>query len=80
MPLPRMRSIYQALDMIREEDPDTQVSYHMVRKLCLENKIRCFKSGSKIILNFDDLVEIMTTGKVSALENNKKSEDDVWEL
>lgn len=76
MPLPRMRSIYQAIDMIKNEDPDTQVTYHLVRKLCNEKKIRCFNSGNKIILNYDDLVEILTTGAVAALEVENKSEDD----
>ena len=76
MPLPRMRSIYQAIDMIKEEDPDTQVTYHLVRKLCLEKKIRSFNSGNKLILNYDDLVELLTTGVVSALLKND-TEDEV---
>ena len=77
MPLPRMRSIYQAIDMIKKEDPDTQVTYHLVKKMCSDKKIRCFNSGNKIILNFDDLVELLTTGEVAALAAENKSENDV---
>lgn len=55
----RMRSIYEALDMIKAMDKDTALTYTSIRKLCLENKIRYFKSGKKIILNYDDLLNLM---------------------
>lgn len=59
MGLARMRSIYEALDMIKAMDKDTALTYTSIRKLCLENKIRYFKSGKKIILNYDDLLNLM---------------------
>ena len=59
MALPRMRSIYEALELIKQEDKDTAMTYNSIKSLCLENKIRYFRSGKKIILNFDDLVELI---------------------
>lgn len=59
MALARMRSIYEALDLIREADKDTAITYNTIKNLCLDGKIRYFKSGNKIILNFDDLADLI---------------------
>lgn len=59
MALSRMRSIYEALDLIKELDPQTALTYTNIRRLCLERKIRYFRSGKKIILNYDDLINFL---------------------
>lgn len=59
MALARMRSIYEALDLIKQSDPNTALTYNNIKQLCLEKKIRYFTSGKKIILNYDDLIALI---------------------
>ena len=59
MTLARMRSIYEALDLIQQNDPNTALTYNSIKKLCLDVKIRYFKSVKKIILNYDDLIALI---------------------
>ena len=54
--LARMRTINEALGLIRKQDPDTAVTYNFIRKLLDGDKVRHFRSGSRYILNFDDLL------------------------
>lgn len=53
----RMRTINEALALIKEDDPDTAVTYNMIRRLVKEKAIKYFFSGKKIILDFDDLLK-----------------------
>ena len=59
MTLARMRSIYEALDLIQQNDPNTALTYNSIKKLCLDGKIRYFTSGKKIILNYDVLIALI---------------------
>ena len=55
----RMRSIYEALELIKQIDPETALTYNSIRKLCLDGKVKHFRSGKKIILNYDDLLQVV---------------------
>ena len=59
MALARMRSIYEALELIKQSDPNTALTYNSIKKICLEEKIKYFRTGKKIILNYDDLVKLI---------------------
>ena len=59
MVLARMRSIYEALDLVKALDAQTALTYTSIKRLCLEGKIRYFRSGKKIILNYDDLINFL---------------------
>ena len=59
MSIAKMRTINEALSLIKEADPDTAITYRLIKKLLDENKIRHFKTGKKIILNYDDLIEVI---------------------
>lgn len=52
----RMRTINEALALIKKQDPDTAVTYNFIRKLLDGDRVRHFRSGSRYILNFDDLL------------------------
>ena len=54
-----MRSIYDALDLIKQKAQDTALTYNSIINLYLTDKIRYFLSGKKIILNYDDLVAFL---------------------
>lgn len=59
MSLAKMRSINEALSLIKAADPDSAVTYNLIKNLIEEDKIRYFKSGKKIILNYDDLLKVI---------------------
>lgn len=52
----RMRTINEALALIKQQDPETAVTYSFIRKLLDGDRVRHFRSGSRYILNFDDLL------------------------
>ena len=54
--LARMRTINEVLTLIKAQDPETAVTYNFIRKLLDGDKVRHFRSGSRYILNFDDLL------------------------
>ena len=56
----RMRSIYQALDMLRAEDPDTAVTYGVIRDLITKNLISYTMIGKKYLINFDSLLDYLS--------------------
>lgn len=51
-----MRSIKDALALIKEVDPDTAITYHFLRRLCDTNAITVVKAGKKFLLNYDELL------------------------
>ena len=61
MALAKMRSINEALSLIKATDPESAVTYNLIKNLIAENKVTYFMSGKKIILNYDDLVKVLST-------------------
>ena len=51
-----MRTINEALALIKQQDPETAVTYNFIRKLLDGDRVRHFRSGLRYILNFDDLL------------------------
>mgnify|MGYP001061165890 CR=1 FL=1 len=54
--LARMRTINEALALIKTDDPETAITYNFIRGLVEDDKVRHFRSGKRIILNYDDLL------------------------
>ena len=54
---PRMRTAKGAVDALREEDPNTQVTVSMVRRLIRGGKVPCVPMGRKRLINVDTLIE-----------------------
>lgn len=52
----RMRSIPQALEDIKQLDPETAISLYSIRKLCKDGVISHRKIGKKILVNYDELL------------------------
>ncbi len=51
-----LRSIRQAYEMIRQEDPDTAVSVYTIRLWCKEKKIKSRTVGTKILVDMESLM------------------------
>lgn len=55
----RIRTINEAVQMIRKEDPESRISAYLIRQLAYNEKIRSIKSGSKVMIDFDSLLAFL---------------------
>lgn len=58
--LKRMRTINECLNLMKIDDPGSPITYHAIKTLCLDDKVKYFKSGNKIFVNYDDLLEYLS--------------------
>lgn len=56
----RMRYAAQALELIREEDPDTQLTLNHLRALATSGKIPVHRVGNRRLINVDALIEYLS--------------------
>lgn len=52
----RIRTIRDAISMIKEKDPSSAITYHFVRKLCDNGQVATLRAGKKILINYDELL------------------------
>ena len=45
--------------MLKQEDPNTGLSEFLIRKLANNYKIRSFKTGNKILIDYDSLMAFL---------------------
>ena len=58
--IPRMRTINEAAQELRQLDPNTAMSPYHIRRLCLDGVIPTVKAGKKFLFDLDTLIEYMT--------------------
>ena len=71
MALARMRTAEKAYEIIKEQDPDTDITLYYIRHLIKSGKIPHTPVGIKKLVNVDYLIEYITTG---VTEKNDDSE------
>lgn len=52
----RIRTINETLQILKQEDPNSGLSDFLIRKLANSYKIRSFKTGNKILIDYDSLM------------------------
>lgn len=62
MSLPRMRTAEKALAVIREEDPETDVTLHYIRQLIKTGRVPSVAVGRKKLINVDILMAYIAEG------------------
>ena len=55
----RIRTIRDAIGLLRQADSQTAVTYHFIRKLCDSGHIKSIRAGKKILINFDELLSYL---------------------
>ena len=55
----RIRTINEAVQMIKHEDPDSSITAYFIRMLAYNEKIRSVKTGSKVMVDFDSLLAFL---------------------
>ena len=61
--LARMRTLDGCITELKREDPDTGVTRFALRKMLLAGKIPHVMTGTKYLINYDALIEILAKGK-----------------
>lgn len=56
---PRMRTAPGALDIIKAEDPGTDITLHYLRRLIKTGAISCVPVGRKKLVNVDKLIDYL---------------------
>lgn len=56
----RMRYAAQALELIRKEDPETQLTLNHLRALAASGKIPVHRVGNRRLINVDALIEYLS--------------------
>ena len=53
----RIRTIKESIQELKKLDEHTAVTEYFVRELCKKGIVKSIKSGSKVLLDFNNLVE-----------------------
>lgn len=70
----RVRSLQEAYLMLKEDDPDTRVTVHLLRRLVADGTIPSIRAGRRIMLNYDTLIEYLSASyKADAQEEPEPS-------
>lgn len=59
----RIRSIHDAHEILKEEDPDTAVTEYFIRQLVTNGSIPSLKTGNKHLVDVDVLQEYLYGSK-----------------
>ena len=59
MSIPRIRTITEALAEIKMADARSAVTANCIRTLCKNGQVRCIYTGSKTLLDLDDLFAVI---------------------
>ena len=55
----KMKTVKQCFEEIKKLDQETAITQWFIRCLCKENKVKHFMTGTKILVNFDDLINYL---------------------
>lgn len=59
MNIPRMRTIQELVNEIKQLDNDTQITVSAIRRLVKENKIKSVRIGNKTLINLDYCIDYL---------------------
>ena len=54
-----LRSTKKALDYIKEQDPNTCITQHTIRKWCYEGKVKYIMAGTKMLILLESLLDFI---------------------
>lgn len=61
MAVTKMRTIRQAYEYFKAEDPESCISEYYIRMLAKQNKIPVFHAGRKQLINLDKLIDYLNS-------------------
>ena len=70
MSLPRMRTAEKILNIIKAQDPDTEVTLHYIRDLIKSGKIPVTLVGRKKLVDADRVIAYIAAGEPASVEDD----------
>ena len=61
--LPRMRTAAQCALYLKENDPECCIGEWTIRKMIAQKKFQIVRSGTRILINLDQLLNYLTNGE-----------------
>lgn len=55
----RLRTIAKAYQLIKEQDPETDISKYLIRKLAEQKKISLTRTGNKVLVDVDSIMDYL---------------------
>lgn len=55
----KFRSVNEAVAELKEQDPNSQLSHHLIKKMAKQNKIRSLKTGAKLLVDVDSITAFL---------------------
>lgn len=71
--MPRMRTVAGTLELIRQEDPGTQITAHYIRRIFKSGAVQVVHNGKKVLANADEVMAFITSGEPLPVQHK---EDD----
>lgn len=66
--IPRMRTAAKIVAEIKALDPDTEVTEFHIRKLAKDGVVPVVRTGRKVLINLNDVLDLMRQGNAQADE------------
>ena len=57
----RIRTINEVLELIKKDDKETAITYNFIKNLCLNGNVPSYKTGNKLLLNYELLIKFLDT-------------------
>ena len=53
------RTVQNAYKLLKEKDPNTDITEYLIRKLAQQEKVNVIKTGDKLLVDVDSIVDLL---------------------
>lgn len=75
--IPKMRTVNEAAQELKQLDPNTAMSPYHIRRLCLDGVLPTVRAGKKLLLDLNLLIEYMTDPTADKFKPRKTATDTI---
>lgn len=75
--IPKMRTVNEAAQELKQLDPNTAMSPYHIRRLCLDGVLPTVRAGKKLLLDLNLLIEYMTDPTADKFKPRKSATDTI---
>ena len=75
--IPKMRTVNEAAQELKQLDPNTAMSSYHIRRLCLDGILPTVRAGKKLLLDLNLLIEYMTDPTADKFKPRKTATDTI---
>ena len=75
--IPKMRTVNEAAQQLKQLDPNTAMSPYHIRRLCLDGVLPTVRAGKKLLLDLNLLIEYMTDPTADKFKPRKTDTDTI---